>query len=316
MANLKAIRQRIRSVKSTQKITKAMKMVAAARVRRAQARTLATRPFTQEIVKILQQIVFEANALDLQELPLLIKRPIERVALIVLSSDRGLCGSYNTNVFKATIKRIEELRGENKEVQLITVGLKSTGFFKRVKEEGVKRIKSYTNLPAIPTFETAKLIADYACTLYADGKPIDTAEGRAHESGEVEPDSRVDAVEIVGTAFINLGKQETRLVRFLPVELPAGFDHNPISAETLFEPTLLELMEMELLPKYVDNVIYQALLDAAASELAARMNAMSNATSKASELIQDLTLVYNKARQADITQQLLEIVGGAEALKG
>jgi F-type H+-transporting ATPase subunit gamma len=313
MANLKAIRGRINSVKSSQKITKAMQMVAAARVRRAQARTLATRPFTKKIIQILQQVVHEANAVDLQELPLLHKREhIKRVALIVISSDRGLCGSYNTNVFKATIRRIHKLKAENKEVVLITIGLKATGFFKRIKD--VERIKTYTNLPAIPTFETAKMVADYANHLYVHGKPPES-DNKPDYDAPADVSQRVDQVEIIGTRFLNLGRQETAEVQFLPVQLPEGVDHFPMSAETIFEPTLNELMELELIPKYVDNVIYQALLEASASELAARMNAMSNATSKASELIQELTLVYNKARQGDITQQLLEIVGGAEALK-
>lgn len=313
MANLKAIRGRIKSVKSTQKITKAMQMVAAARVRRAQARTLATRPFTKKIVQMLQQVVHEANAIDMQDIPLLNKRQdIKRVALIVISSDRGLCGSYNTNVFKATIKRIQALKAQDKQVVLITIGLKATGFFKRIKD--VERIKTYTNLPAIPTFETAKMVADYANHLYVHGKPPEE-DSKPNYDVPADMNQRVDQVEIIGTRFINLGKQETAEAQFLPVQLPEGVDHFPMSAETIFEPSLTELMEEELIPKYVDNVIYQAMLEASASELAARMNAMSNATSKASELIQELTLVYNKARQGDITQQLLEIVGGAEALK-
>jgi F-type H+-transporting ATPase subunit gamma len=269
-----------------------MRLVAAAKVRRAQMRTLAARPYTTKIVQLLQQVVHETNPIDLQELPLLLKRPIKKVAVIVFSSDRGLCGSYNTNVLKESARRIQELRGEGKDVGIITIGLKAAAFYKRI---AVEKLKTYTNLPAIPTYETAKLIAEFACDLYATGK--------------------VDAVEIVGTAFVNMLRQEVRNFQFLPVELPRGEDHYPLSAETLFEPTLLELMEMELLPKYVDNVLYQALLEASASELAARMNAMTNATNNAKELIQSLTLVYNKARQADITQQLLEVVGGAEALK-
>jgi len=316
LANLKAIRGRIRSVKSTQKITRAMQMVAAARVRKAQARTLATRPFTSKVVQMLQQVVHETNPIDLLDLPLLEKRPNpKRVALIVISSDRGLCGSYNTNVFKAAIKRIRELKAEGLQVDLISIGLKAAGFFKRVKDENLTKIKSYSNLSVVPNYETAKLIADYACILYTHGKPKNNEV--SEDDVKVEDlETRVDSVEIIATQFINLGKQETQLIKFLPVELPKGVDNFPLSAETIFEPSLLELMEEELLPKYVENVIYQALLDASASELAARMGAMSNATSKAGELIQDLTLVYNKARQGDITQQLLEIVGGAEALQG
>lgn len=293
MANLKAIRMRIKSVQSTQKITRAMRLVAAAKVRRAQARTLAARPFTTKVVQLLQQVVHEVNDIDLQGLPLLERRKeIKKIVVIALTSDRGLCGSYNTNVIKETTRRIQQLRDEGKDVALITVGMKAAAFFKRI---AVEKPTKFTLLPALPTYETAKVIAEYACDMYSKKK--------------------CDAVEIIGTRFKNMLQQEVIRFDFLPVQLPHGVDHYPLSAETLFEPDLMELMQEELLPKYVDNVLYQALLEASASELAARMNAMTNATNNAKELIQALTLVYNKARQASITQELLEVVGGAEALK-
>lgn len=291
MANLKAIRQRIRSVQNTQKITRAMRLVAAAKVRRAQLRTLAARPFTGRIVRLLQQVCEEVADIDLQGLPLLERREIKKVALVVLTSDRGLCGSYNTNVLKAAARRIQALRDEGKEVGLVTVGLKAAAFFKRVK---VEKLKTFTLLPAVPSIQEAKLISENVCELYEK--------------------KEVDAVEIVGTDFVNMIRQDVINHSYLPVELPKGVDHYPLSSETIFEPTLMELMEEELLPKYVENVMFQALLEASASELAARMNAMSNASNNAKELIQALTLEYNKARQASITQELLEIVGGAEAL--
>lgn len=291
MANLKAIRQRIRSVQNTQKITRAMRLVAAAKVRRAQLRTLAARPFTGRIVRLLQQVCEEVADIDLQGLPLLERREIKKVALVVLTSDRGLCGSYNTNVLKAAARRIQALRDEGKEVGLVTVGLKAAAFFKRVK---VEKLKTFTLLPAVPSIQEAKLISENVCELYEK--------------------KEVDAVEILGTDFVNMIRQDVINHSYLPVELPKGVDHYPLSSETIFEPTLMELMEEELLPKYVENVMFQALLEASASELAARMNAMSNASNNAKELIQALTLEYNKARQASITQELLEIVGGAEAL--
>lgn len=295
MANLKALRQRIKSVQNTQKITRAMRLVAAAKVRRAQARTLAARPYTSRVVRLLQQVVHEANPIDLQELPLVHKRKeIKKVGIIVVTADRGLCGSYNSNVIKESLKRIKALQSQGKEVGLILVGTKAAAFYKRIKVE--KLTKPFTLLPAIPSVEEAKLIAEQASQLYIDGK--------------------VDAVEIIGTVFKNMLVQEVRNFKFLPVELPAGVDYHKTSSETLFEPTIDELMEKELIPKYVENSIFQVLLEASASELAARMNAMTSATNNAKELIQILTLVYNKARQASITQELLEIVGGAEALKG
>lgn len=293
MANLKAIRQRIKSVNNTKKITSAMRLVAAAKVRRAQTRNANARPFTAKVIQLLQQIVHEVAPIDLQDLPLLKKRPVKKVAIVIISSDRGLCGSYNTNVIKSAILRIQKYQEEGKEVAIIPVGLKAAAAFKRVK---IEKIKNYTQLPAIPTVEEAKMIAENVCDLYSK--------------------KQVDLVEIVGTDFVNMIKQEVRIKPYFPITLPEGVDHFPKSAETLFEPDLMELMQEELLPKYVENVLYQALLEASASELAARMNAMTSATTNAKELITNLTLVYNKARQASITQELLEIVGGAEALKG
>lgn len=294
MANLKAIRQRIKSVKATQKITSAMRMVAAAKVRRAQMRVQAGRPFTQAVVRVLRDAVADASPIDLQGLSLLEHRPvIKKVALIVFSSDRGLCGSYNTNVFRETMARIQALRNDGVEVSLILIGLKSVSFFKSIK---IEKLKTFTNLPAIPTVEEAKLISETAADFFLN--------------------RTVDAVEIVVTHFISMLNSKVDNMKYLPVDLPAPAEHIGISPEKLFEPNVLEVMSKELLPKYIHNVIYQSLLEASASELAARMNAMTNASNNARDLITNLTLVYNKARQSNITQELLEIVGGAEALKG
>jgi F-type H+-transporting ATPase subunit gamma len=292
MANLKAIRRRIKSVQSTQKITRAMRLVAAAKVRRAQARTLAARPFTTRVIKMLREIVRDTQAIDWQELPLLRRRSIKTVALIIISSDRGLCGSYNSTIFRSALERIQKLQKEGKEVKLILVGLKAVAFFRSIKLE---KLKTYTLLPAIPSVEEGKLIADQAAEFYVNGE--------------------VDAVELVSTHFISLLRSEVVRTHFLPVELPPPDEHEVLKPQILFEPSIEEVLELQLLPKYIENVIFQALLDASASELAARMNAMSNAATNAQELINSLTLVYNKARQASITQELLEVVGGAEALK-
>lgn len=295
MANLKAIRRRIKSVQSTRKITRAMRMVAAAKVRRAQARTLAARPFTKAVVRMLQEIVVELVPVDYQEIPLLHRRPVKTVGLIVISSDRGLCGSYNGSVLRASLERIKQLQAEGKTVKLILIGLKAATFFRSVKVEKMPN-QTYTLLPAIPTVQEAKLIADNAAKSFVDGE--------------------LDAVEIVGTDFINMLRSEVVNTKFLPVELPPPAEDDGLSPQTLFEPSIPEVLTTELLPKYIENVIFQALLDASASELAARMNAMSNATTNAEELINSLTLHYNRARQANITQELLEVVAGAEALRG
>jgi F-type H+-transporting ATPase subunit gamma len=294
MANLKAIRNRIKSVKATKKITTAMKLVAAAKVRRAQQRTLAARPFTTRVIHMLREIVNEVQPIDVQEMPLLRVRPVKNVALIVISSDRGLCGSYNSTIFRATLERIKQLQEQGKTVSLILVGLKATTFFRGLKLE---KHKTYTLLPAIPTVEEAKLIANQAEELFVSGK--------------------VDAVELISTHFISMLRSEVRTTKFLPVELPPGEDRATTTRPLLiFEPSITEVLQDELLPKYVENVVFQSLLEASASELAARMNAMANASTNAQELINTLTLVYNKARQSDITQSLLEVVAGAEALRG
>lgn len=293
MANLKAIRQRIKSVQSTQKITRAMKLVAAAKVRRAQMRVVAARPFTQAVVRVLREVVGEVSPIDVQELHLLTRRDVKKVAIVVLSSDRGLCGSYNTTVFREVMARIAKLQSEGKEVGLILVGLKAVSFFKSIK---IEKLKTFTLLPAIPTVEEAKLIANYACELYTEKK--------------------VDSIEIIGTDFISMLRSEVVTTKYLPIDLPPAETKTQLQPIRLFEPNIIDVMERELLPKYIQNVIYQGLLEASAAELASRMNAMTNASNNARDLIAGLTLVYNKARQAAITQELLEIVGGAEALKG
>lgn len=293
MANLKAIRNRIKSVQATQKITSAMKMVAAAKVRRAQTRVQAARPFTTRVVKLLREVVRDTDSIDLQELPLLHVRPIKKIGVIVLSSDRGLCGSYNTNVFRAVLERIEQIRKEGKEAAIIQVGIKSLLFFRSIK---VEKLKTYTLLPAIPTVEEAKLIALQSAELFVSGQ--------------------LDSIEIIGTTFLSMLRSEVVNTKFLPIPMPPAEEHGVLEPQMLFEPSIQEVLEKELLPKYIENVIYQALLEASASELAARMNAMTNASNNARDLITSLTLIYNKARQASITQELLEIVGGAEALRG
>mgnify|MGYP000157668072 CR=1 FL=1 len=293
MANLKAIRQRIKSVQSTQKITRAMRLVAAAKVRRAQMRVLAARPFTQAVVRVLREVVAEISPIDVQGLELLSRRDVKKVGLIVLSSDRGLCGSYNTSVFREVVARISQLQAEGKEVGLILVGLKAVSFFKSIK---VEKLKVYTLLPAIPTVEEAKMIATYAGDLYTEKK--------------------VDAIEVIGTDFISMLRSEVVTTKYLPIDMPQAEVKTSLQPIRLFEPSIVDVMERELLPKYIQNVIYQGLLEASAAELAARMAAMTNASNNARDLIAGLTLVYNKARQAAITQELLEIVGGAEALKG
>ncbi|MFN8659220.1 MAG: ATP synthase F1 subunit gamma [Candidatus Obscuribacterales bacterium] len=294
MANLKAIRRRIKSVQATQKITRAMRLVAAAKVRKAQARTLAARPFTERVIRMLREVVRDTDAIDLAGIPLLEQRKeVKRVCLLVVTSDRGLCGSYNTTLLRFAIERMRALKAEGKEVSWIVIGLKGAAFLKHV---GGEKHKHFTQLPAVPTVGEAKLIAETASEVFVSGK--------------------ADQVELIYTHFISMLRSKINHMQYLPVQLPeAAKDETPhVDPLLIFEPTVEEVLQRELLPKYIENVIYQSLLDASASELAARMNAMSNASTNAADLIQSLTLVYNKARQASITQELLEVVGGAEAL--
>ncbi len=293
MANLKAIRSRIKSVQATQKITRAMRLVAAAKVRRAQMRVEAARPFTSAVVNMLQEALSGLAPIDLQGMTILQQRDVKTVGIIVISSDRGLCGSYNTVVFREVMQRIMQLESEGKKVKLILIGLKAAGFFKHVK---VEKIKTYSLLPAIPTPQEGKLIADSAVEFFTS--------------------KAVDSVEIIGTKFISMMRSEIIDAKFIPVALPEQAKHTMLRPERLFEPSIDEVMQKELLPKYLQNVIYQAMLEASAAELAARMKAMTDASNNARDLISSLSLVYNKARQSSITQELLEIVGGAEALRG
>ncbi len=270
-----------------------MRLVAAAKVRRAQMRVEAARPFTTAVVKMLQEALSGLAPIDLQGMEILQARDVKTVGLIVISSDRGLCGSYNTTVFRETMQRVMKLQAEGKEVKLILIGLKAAGFFKHIK---IEKLKTYTLLPAIPTIQESELIADTAVQFFKD--------------------KVVDSIEIIGTKFISMMRSEIIDTNFIPVKLPEKAQHTMMRPERLFEPSIDEVMQKELLPKYLQNVIYQTLLEASAAELAARMKAMTDASNNARDLIASLSLVYNKARQGSITQELLEIVGGAEALRG
>lgn len=307
MPNLKHIKVRIKSIKSTQKITQAMKLVSASKVRKAQIRVLNSRPYSKKVSDFTIRTVSSMSLTDRQEIPLMNQREVKSTCLIVISSDRGLCGSYNTNVIKRALKRIIELENSNLKPKLIVIGNKANNFFRRTKTE---IIDSFTQLPAIPSVELANLIAGSAEKVFTD--------------------KAVDQVEIIGTDFISMLRNEVYVKHFLPIkedyepanrrtgepakENFAQSPSRPVAPSILFEPSLGSVLEY-LLPLYLSNIIFHALLEASCSELASRMNAMSSATKNAKELIDKLTIIYNKARQAAITQELTEIVGGVEALK-
>jgi F-type H+-transporting ATPase subunit gamma len=289
MANLIDIRRRIRSVKNTQQITKAMKMVAAARLRRAQDRILATRPYALEIKKVIANLA--AHAGDRLKHPLLEVRPEERVLLVVVTGDKGLAGSFNANVLRRATETIPRLRN----VELLLLGSKGVAFFRR---RPLKVRKGYTTLFSNVTYAQAEEIAADLRESYAAGG--------------------YDAVHVIYNKFKSIISQELTEERLLPIPAGEGGGAEAAGGQTreyLFEPSAAEILE-ELLPRYVTFQVYRILLESQAAEHAARMTASDSATKNAGEIIDRLTLRYNRARQAAITTELIEVVSGANALEG
>ena len=290
MPNPREIHRRMRSVKNIQQITKAMKRVAAARLRRAQEKAASTRPFADKIERLLLTAVSDKSALqDLseKEFPLLADRPVNKTGFIVVAADKGLAGSYNSNLLKHAAAEI----AETENYYLITVGRKAKEFF---QHRGYDVAKDIFGLSDKPNFEYAEQIAKAA---------VD-----AFKSGEV------DEVKLISTRFKSALSYTPETLNLLPVLPPAGEGKGGEAGDVLFEPSAKALLA-QLLPYYVNTRIYAALMQSAASELGARMTAMSSATDNASDLLRSLELSYNKARQAGITREINEIVGGAEALQ-
>lgn len=296
MANQKEIRVKIASTKKTMKITSAMKLVAAAKVNKMQKKLEATRPYSSKIVELFSNLVASLAPEDLAGNPLLkSKAEINSVLLVVVSSDRGLCGGYNANIIKATNRRIAQLKAAGKTIKLVTIGRKAKSAFGKA-QTGFELVKSFANLSSIPSNQEASLIAETIIKQFIS--------------------EQVDKVEIISTKFISLVNSEINNLDFLPISSQALLDKG-LKAEPyqILEPSASELINT-LAPMYTENRIYQSLLEATTSELAARMTAMSNATNNAKEVIKKQTIAYNKARQASITQEISEIVGGAAALAG
>ncbi len=281
MPNAQDIRRRIKSVKSIEQITKAMKMVAAARLRRAQEKAGASQPYTEKILEVLASV---ANGAPDAAHPLLEIREVKNVAYLVMSADKGLAGAYSSNVIKQALTQI----GSKEKVNLITVGRKSRDYFKR---RGYTVAEEYTGFSEKPEYHHAIQIA----RSLADGFTAGV----------------YDEIHLVYTKFQSALTQIPTSVNLLPIE-DIGTDAK--QQEYIFEPSAEEVLKF-LLPQYLQSVIYGALLQSAASELGARMTAMGAATENAEELIAKLVLNYNKIRQATITREISEIVGGAEALK-
>ena len=288
MASLKLIRTRIRSVKNTQQITRAMKMIAAARLRKAQMAIEARRPYAKRVAEVIATL---ANRADREAHPLLNVREPKNVLLLVLTSDRGMCGGFNVNISKATLKYCSQ-HELDQQVKLSIIGKKGQDFFRRRPQYAIE--KNYMGV-----FENINL-------------------GQANEIGSdiisAYTEQGLDAVYMVYNEFKSAIAQEVVVERLLPVE-PDPTHNDTDKLDFAYEPSKSAVLD-EVLPLYVNNQIYRAILESIASEMGARMTAMDNATRNATELIDQLTLTYNRARQATITKELLEIIGGAEALKG
>jgi F-type H+-transporting ATPase subunit gamma len=286
MPNLKALRKRIGTVRSTQQITKAMKMVAAAKLRRAQEAAERARPYAQKLSEMFAAVVAGATA---ETHPLLARREERRADVLIITSDRGLCGGYNANIL-----RLAEtlLRQGGREVAIFPVGRKAVEYLRR---RAIPTRGERTGLLQQSAVEVATAIADELAARFVEGES--------------------DAVYLVYSQFRSAISQIPTVVPLLPVALPEASEASGPTVEYIFEPPQKALLA-ELLPVYLRTLILQALLEAAAGEHGARMTAMENATTNASDMIDRLTLSMNRARQATITTELMEIVSGAEALKG
>jgi F-type H+-transporting ATPase subunit gamma len=289
------LRRRIRSVQSTMKITRAMELIAASRILKAQAQVAAATPYANMITDVVGNLASAGAATDS---PLLVGRPeIRRVGLIVVGADRGLCGGYNTLVIRAAEGLLREHDALGRDYHLVAVGRKVESYF---RYRHYRLAAALTGFSDQPTYEDARAISHTVSGPFVDGD--------------------VDLVQIVYTRFVSAGFQEVLMRPLMPLdrETVAGEDSVPGEAPASayeFEPEPSEILE-RLLPRYVEARVYAALLNAAASEHSARQRAMRAATDNASELITGLTRVMNRARQDSITTEIMEIVGGAEALRG
>lgn len=287
MATLKEIKTRIVAIKNTQKITKAMKMVAAAKLRRAQEKIISTRPYAIKMNELLSHLISVAEKTIN---PLMEEREVNKHLVVVISSDRGLCGSFNTNLLRFATEQINKL-GED--TQLITIGKKASVYFKK---RGYNVIQSHVNIFGELKIELAKDIVKFIVQGYLD--------------------KEYDNVELIFNEFISVVKQNTVTERFLPLSKPDTDDEDEKKSmiDYIYEPSASEILN-NLIPKQLDIQLWKALLESNAAEQGARMTAMEMATNNAADFLQELEIMYNRARQESITKELLEIVAGAEALK-
>ena len=291
MANLKEVRTRISSVSSTQQITSAMKMVSAAKFRRAQNAIIGMRPYAAQ----LNEIISDIDSGDGVQTPYHAVRPVQKVVLVVVTSNKGLCGAFNSNVLKLAQQRIEYWRSEGAEIRLVCIGKKASE--QMAKQKDLKQ-SSYDELLDAPDFDPIATLADTLMDDFAE--------------------KRIDRVEIVYNQFKNSLSQVLSCEQFLPVDTSqsrSASKSGSANNDYIFEPTKEDILR-EMIPLTLRSTFYRVVLDSLAAEHGARMTAMQKATDNATELLKDLRLSYNKARQAAITNEIIEIVSGSEALKG
>jgi len=290
MASLKEVKSRISSVMSTQQITKAMKMVAAAKLRKSQDRIIQMRPFAKKMNDLLQNLsADQSNGQGWYS----VVREEKKVLIVAITSDRGLCGSFNSSVFKATLKLIEEkypTQNQKKNVTILPIGKKSAEFFTK---RGFPVINTYANIFQDLSFEKVSEVGQFLMDQFQKGE--------------------FDKIEIVFNEFKNVATQILRVEQWLPV-LPLKVEKKTVAVDYIFQPNQEEIIT-GMIPKSLKVQLFKAVLESNASENGARMTAMDKATENAGELLKDLRLTYNRTRQAAITKEILEIVAGAEALK-
>ena len=288
MPSLRDIKRKITSVKKTQQITKAMKMVAAAKLRRAQERVIAARPYSRKMLAVIANL---AGRVERAQHPLLAKREPKQVKLVVLTSDRGLCGAYNTNILRKAVEAVKHFKAEGKEVKVNVVGRKGRDFF--------RKRSAYT---------LGKVWSDLGMVDYDKAADVGKNIVERFTAGET------DEVYLLYNEFKSVIAQKVTLEKLLPVEPPAESDPFMASVDYLYEPSAESILG-SILPKHIEVQVYRSMLESQASEMGARMTAMDSATRNAKDMIERLTLKFNKQRQAAITKEISEIVGGAEALK-
>ncbi|MGE5663110.1 MAG: ATP synthase F1 subunit gamma [Deltaproteobacteria bacterium] len=289
MANIRAIRKRISSVKSSQQITKAMKMVSAAKLKRAQDAIVAARPYARKMREVVQGLAGRAGQ---DAHPLLAAREAKKLALLVVTSDRGLCGGFNANLLRAANRFLAEKRGSHEEIAIFSVGRKARDFFRRRR---------------IPVRKEYVSVLGSLSYMHAEQMAHDLVDGFL--AGEF------DAVVVAFNEFRSAISQTPRFDALFPIALEGTEAGKGGLVDYLYEPSQKQILAT-LLPKYVETQIFRILLESVAGEHGARMSAMDSATNNAVDMIASLTLQMNRARQATITKELMEIIGGAEALKG